>query len=203
MKVILISKELSRLEDEEVKNTLTNKFGDNFDFSIIRPIKEESKKRLDYSVKQIKNLVAKLTRKFDATNLEPAFVVLDADKMSDISQNVFLKTLEEFKYSIFLISSTLESLLPTIQSRCQVIFTNEVEIKSKSQDDITYNDITNLSKLERDEVKNLLKLQIDNLKEGELEKVLFIDDAIRKIDANCKVESVLYELVYLLKNSIN
>lgn len=51
------------------------------------------------------------------------FIIDDADKMNDSASNALLKTLEEPPASthIFLITSRVESLLPTIRSRCQTL----------------------------------------------------------------------------------
>ena len=51
------------------------------------------------------------------------FIIEDADKMNDAASNALLKTLEEPASTsyIFLISSRPDSMLQTIQSRCQVI----------------------------------------------------------------------------------
>ena len=51
------------------------------------------------------------------------FIIDDAEKMNDAAANALLKTLEEPPPTtyIFLITSRLDSLLPTIRSRCQTI----------------------------------------------------------------------------------
>lgn len=62
------------------------------------------------------------------------FIIDDADKMNDPASNALLKTLEEPAATsyIFLITSRLDSLLPTIRSRCQIlrfgpVATSEIE----------------------------------------------------------------------------
>jgi len=51
-------------------------------------------------------------------------VIFNADEMRDVAQNAYLKTLEEPRIDItfFLLTTRRESLLPTIQSRCQPVF---------------------------------------------------------------------------------
>lgn len=51
------------------------------------------------------------------------FIIDDADKMNDSASNALLKTLEEPPPTthIFLITSRVDSLLPTIRSRCQTL----------------------------------------------------------------------------------
>jgi hypothetical protein len=53
-----------------------------------------------------------------------AFVIWNFGTASEIVQNTFLKTLEEHQPNIIfiLISQTNTSVLPTIQSRCQVVY---------------------------------------------------------------------------------
>ena len=51
------------------------------------------------------------------------FIIDDADKMNDSAANALLKTLEEPPAAsyIFLVTSRLDALLPTIRSRCQTL----------------------------------------------------------------------------------
>jgi DNA polymerase-3 subunit delta' len=58
-----------------------------------------------------------------------AFIIDDADKMNESASNALLKTLEEPASTshIFLITSRVDSLLPTIRSRCQVLRFEPVE----------------------------------------------------------------------------
>jgi len=65
-----------------------------------------------------------------------AVVLLEADKMTLSAQNAFLKTLEEPPKNslIFLSTNNINSLIPTILSRCQIILENNEELKLKKND---------------------------------------------------------------------
>ena len=129
-------------------------------------------------------------------NLEKLVVISNPQKISPISQNTFLKTLEESTSSIILIVDNIESLLPTVRSRCEVYDTqtNGEENTSESNlTEITFDTISSLSKLDRESLKDLLKSKSKEI--TDYNKLLKYDEAIKQLNANCKTESVLIELL--------
>ncbi len=93
-------------------------------------------------------------------------IVDEADRMSSSAQNAFLKTLEEPPPSsvIILITSAPDSLLPTIQSRCQLINFNSLP------NELVYEELKKREDLTSDQA-----LICSKLSGGSLGKALMID----------------------------
>ncbi|HVT88476.1 MAG TPA: DNA polymerase III subunit delta', partial [Tepidisphaeraceae bacterium] len=89
---------------------------------LIRLEKSDAKAR-DLSADVIRDhLIARAANK-SVVGIGKVFVVRDAEMMNTTAQNILLKTLEEpaGRTLIILLTDQLESLLPTIRSRCRVI----------------------------------------------------------------------------------
>jgi DNA polymerase III delta' subunit len=88
------------------------------DFLILEPEKDAR----DIKVEAIRNLMTRASLKPFNANAK-VFVIDPADRMNDVSQNAFLKTLEEPLGRTFflLISAAPDGLLPTIRSRVQIL----------------------------------------------------------------------------------
>ncbi len=96
--------------------------GSHPDLHIVKPETRDKKVTEEIDIVHIRELTARLAYKpYEA---ERAVAIIDgADKMNLSAANAFLKTLEEPPGDtvIILIASNLNSLLPTIISRCRVV----------------------------------------------------------------------------------
>lgn len=99
---------------------------DQLDYLFIEPQKviekKEVKKISEINIEQIRNLQYRLSLSPFKSPYQIA-VINQAEKMTKEAANALLKTLEEpsSKAILILITSLLNSILPTIQSRCQII----------------------------------------------------------------------------------
>lgn len=96
-------------------------------------------------------------------------IVYSADKMTIQAQNAFLKTIEEPPYGIhiFLLCESLNSILETIKSRCQIH-----KLKPLNQDEMLY----------------FLKEKYGHLNEGEIKVLVAFSDGIPG-----KAETLVYD----------
>lgn len=102
----------------------------NPDFMEITCLTDEKtgKRKSNISVEQIRDLCERLSMSAFNGGWKIAFVH-DADKLSTSASNALLKTLEEPKGKTLLIlrAPSVESVLPTIASRCQILRFHPVE----------------------------------------------------------------------------
>ncbi|MEG1821943.1 MAG: hypothetical protein RRY24_05745 [Clostridiales bacterium] len=99
------------------------------DFTVIRP------EKTTYLIKQIRDLIK--TVQFSAQEGEfRIFMIIDADKLTEVCANALLKTLEEpVENTVFLLLSTNgDKTLATIESRCRILrYNGEVKtLKSEN-----------------------------------------------------------------------
>lgn len=191
MKRIIVTRSLTIIEERElVVSVLSNYFGNDYTFHLIYP--EET----NYKIAEIKKLTTKLARK-SSNELEDVYVLMQCDRMSNICQNALLKTLEDSKYSLILVVGNLGALLPTIQSRCFVEYIETDKTNSSHSELILndYDDISSVAKYERDKVRTMLVQMVNDSVQLNPDILLFYEEAIKKLDANCKIESILYELL--------
>lgn len=82
-------------------------------------------------------------------NSKKIYIIENCEKLNDFSCNALLKTLEEPPENVYaiLLTSNIDSVLPTISSRCQKIFVSAT-IKNESEDNsnICYNIINSIEK---------------------------------------------------------
>lgn len=194
MKVILQTKLDSLNSKEQLIALLQDKFGSNSEFIFIEP-KDKS-----YKIEEIKNFTSKLNRKQSNLTENLFYILLSGDNLPLICQNALLKTLEESEYSIGIVLQNVNSLLPTIRSRCQMISLQSTAYSLQStENNIVKNleidlDYAKLAKAERNEVVLKLEETIETLSGGQVTKTLQLQNAIDKLNANCKVEAVLIDL---------
>ncbi len=82
-----------------------------------------SRKALDLGVDVVRHFVIDCVGSKPARGRAKVFIVREADRITTAAQNALLKTLEEPPPTtvLVLLASSLERLLPTIHSRCQLI----------------------------------------------------------------------------------
>ncbi len=197
MKLIVVSKTLNDIESSEALITsFKNTLGMDFQFLLINP------EDIKYKITEIKKINDRMARKSAGLDGENVYVLMQSDTLSPICQNALLKTLEESNSSMVLVVKNIETLLPTVKSRCQTKFI-EVDESEKSVVEIVdlfgYDDIPGMSKLERNKVKEQLDKMLNSAVKPTDKQIVHIHEAIRKIDSNCKVESVLFELLWKIK----
>lgn len=195
MKLVLVNKNGA---EEIIKDYLEKILKDNeAEFNFITAKAEK------YTIDEIKAFTRNLGKKPNSSKNTKSivYVILKAETLSNVCQNALLKTLEESEYSIILNTNSEQILLPTIRSRCQVEYLkNDQEAITNSTELLDFSNIATWAKKDRAEVKLFLANKMNELKPDEVEKALIIEDAIKKIDANCKVDAVLFELVSKLKD---
>lgn len=117
--IILVSKSyLERSEIEDYLFSLYKDFEVNKDLNFIEPEKIKS-----ISVDQIRNLSLEISKK-NIDNRIKFFIIRSHEELGHVPQNALLKLLEEPNSNIILVIvvSDVESVLPTIRSRCNVIY---------------------------------------------------------------------------------
>lgn len=199
MKLIIQTKTNYSSENiSELTSLLQEQIGSNFEFIFIEP-KDKS-----YKIEEIKNFTSKLNRKQSNLTENLFYILLSGDNLSPVCQNALLKTLEESDYSIGILVKNTNSLLSTIKSRCQTLNLSSRfdEVKTGISLNSSYSEInldcSKLAKLDRNLVIQELEKIIESLKNDEVTKTLPIQDAIDKLNVNCKVEAVLVELEELI-----
>ena len=127
---------------DTVKNDLYKIFSDfifknntssenNPDVYIIRPVNGIVPKD------DIKDLISEISTTSQFNN-NKIYVIDGAEKLNDFSYNAILKTLEEPKDNIyaFLLTNNIDSIKPTISSRCQKIFISSEIVIDEFEDNI-------------------------------------------------------------------
>ncbi len=193
MKHILVSKELNQVEDQEsAVEFLQRNVEKTYSYQLIYPADGK------YKVDEIKSFTKKLSIRQNAHTESVCFVLMKSDTMSAICQNALLKVLEETEAPILLVTKNVDSLLPTIRSRTQIMYLGgEIESSQPDQDEITSESIARISKLERDKVRIIFENRLSQPKVS-YDEVELIEHTIKMIDANCKIESVLFDYLYKL-----
>ena len=148
---------------DDVKNDLYKIFNEfifnldsdvesNPDIYIIRPEKGNVSKEV------VKDLIEEISKTSQFNN-KKVYVIDGSEMLNDYSYNAILKTLEEPKDNIyaFLLTSNIDSIKPTIVSRCQKLFIS-TEISENNFDDSTI-EIANklMNYLEKDNLKIITK----------------------------------------------
>lgn len=125
----------------DLENVLNNYFfnetidlTNSLDVLIVNPQKDKITKE------QIIDTQMELANK-SQINDNRVYIITEADKMNDYASNSLLKFLEEPQGNIyaFLITNNIDKVLPTIKSRCQIIYVDNVEenfLDLYSKDDI-------------------------------------------------------------------
>lgn len=156
----------------------------NSDIVIIKP------DGLNITKEQIKEMQAKIITTSISHN-KKIYIIDECDKMNAKAANSLLKMLEEPSENIyaFLITSNLDSVIPTIKSRCQSIF-----LSSESENKI----IKNINQNEFNETIKFIKL-IEEQKEKTIARYnifTFIKDKEKAIQ-------IFNIMLYIYRDSIN
>lgn len=113
----------------DLENVLNNYFfNENVDLTnsldvlIVNPQKDKITKE------QIIDIQMELANK-SQINDNRVYIITEANKMNDYAANSLLKFLEEPQENVyaFLITNNIDKVLPTIKSRCQIIYVDNVE----------------------------------------------------------------------------
>jgi len=135
-------------------------------------IKKYSLKRINFEGQKIEDI--RQLNSFISLSLKEktAIVIKDIEKSTNEALNAFLKTLEEPQENLFflLTATSIQKILPTIVSRCQV-----VDVSQKR-------DIENSKELEK-----FLKLKSS-------EKLIFFDKIRKREDAIVFIENLIFFL---------
>lgn len=99
--------------------------GNELEGHIAEFVTKRSARRIDFELKTVKDardITSFVSTSFDTPTV---LVITGIDEASDVAQNAFLKTLEETGREIcfLLVAKRDEGVIPTIQSRCQIIRT--------------------------------------------------------------------------------
>ncbi len=97
--------------------------GNELEEHITEFVAKRSARRMDFELKTVKD-ARSITSFVSASFTEPTvLVVTGIEDASEVAQNAFLKTLEESAGALvfLLVAKKEEGVIPTIQSRCQII----------------------------------------------------------------------------------
>lgn len=126
---------LSKILAAQILDTTVEKLSVNSDFVYVERLEDEKteKKKKEISVEQVRQLRDKVFQSSWGNGYKVA-VIDEAELLNEESGNALLKVLEEppAKSIIFLLTENDNLLLPTVQSRCQVLqlaATSDIEIK--------------------------------------------------------------------------
>ncbi len=192
MKIIIHSKKI--LEKSLLENLFLKQVSGNSHYVFIQP------KDKTYKVEEIRTFTSRLHNRPTDLTENLFYILLYGDELSIICQNALLKTLEESAYSIGILVKNTDSLLPTIRSRCQLMMLlTDGHIDDNSDSLRVELDFVKLYKSERNDAIIKLEVYIDSLKPEEILLTLPIQNAINKLNSNCKVEAVIIELENNLK----
>lgn len=180
------------LSHEELKNLLIQRIGE-FEFVFVSPNDKS------YKIDEIRSFINQLNKKQNNLTKNIFYILTNGDDLSVICQNALLKTLEESKYPIGIIVTNPFNLLPTVLSRCQIVFINFKKKTYETDIEITFDNISELTKLERKDLIALIEQKMFSC--SEFLDILHYQDAINKLKANCKTESVLLDLYFKIKQS--
>jgi DNA polymerase III subunit delta' len=95
---------------------------------------EPQKRSRIISIDQIRGVCARMNQTAFAGGWK-ACVILGADRLGDAAANAFLKTLEEppGRSVFFLLTDSVQGLLPTIRSRCQHVLLSETQARLQGE----------------------------------------------------------------------
>lgn len=90
-------------------------------------------------------------------NDKKIYIIDECDTLNDYSANALLKTLEEPESNIYaiLLTNNLEKVLPTIKSRCQILYYEKVNEEKKHDDKIYNISISLMENLEKYKLKSI------------------------------------------------
>lgn len=140
------------------------------DFHVIQ---SESAKSKNISVKQIKGLVDKMALP-PIQSPTQIFVLADAENMNQTSANALLKTLEEPPDNTVIVLSTarLSHILPTIRSRCQILYLKTPRVSPVGDWDLSYPDWEALQGIQSQEDRFVLLADLEKLQKPQLLEAL-------------------------------
>lgn len=175
-------------------------------------VEEKSK---DIKIDQIKELI-KACSFPPVQSKRQIFIIEDADKMNITASNALLKTLEEpFSHTVVILeASILDNILPTIQSRCQIIPVSSIyetkEISSELKDiklppESLIDTISLSSKLSKYQTEELIDyFQMLQIEHWNSLKEKIKEDSSFKIDKNdWKYLEMLQQAIEQLNMRIN
>lgn len=113
------------------------------------------------------------------------FIIDDADKMNAAASNALLKTLEEPPPTsyIFLITSRLDSLLPTIRSRCQTlrfapVAGDEIEKFLVGERAFTHDEAKMAARLSRGSIGRAVSINVEKFRTAREKMLAVVTNAI-------------------------
>lgn len=109
------------------------------------------------------------------------YIIVEANKLNDIAANKLLKTIEEPEENIigFLITNNLDSMLPTIRSRCQIeriIYLDKIEEQNNGDNEEIAKSIINFIEKQPLHEFNIYKLINKNIKDNAIDIANIIKD---------------------------
>lgn len=156
-----------------------------------------------YTLQDLKSFIKKANLANKANELK-VLVIVNFELFSEIMQNALLKTLEDSKCVFVLVCSTTVNILSTVKSRCIEYYDEE------------YNQEILNNKLNGDDLSDALKKFLIELDDKEISREELLDqlkaicntsvnlenndivnlilDAIKKLESNCSIMAVIYNL---------
>jgi len=180
------------VSEDKLKNLLNQNIGE-YQYILVSP------KDKAYKIEEIRTFINQLNKKQNDYTNKRFYILSAGDNLSAVCQNALLKTLEESKYSVGILVSNPFSLLPTVTSRCQITFLDFQNSPTDINSEVVFEDISGLAKLERRELVLLVEQKMLSL--NNFSHAPYYQEAINRLNANCKAESVLIELFDKIKQN--
>lgn len=123
------------------KDFCTKKAIDRFDITLLEKDQSEKAPKQSIGIEEVKMMQKKISLKPIKSQIK-AVIIEDAHLLTTEAQNALLKVLEEPPANTILMlgADTKEALLPTIQSRCQIIKLEEALPKLTEKDKTNINE---------------------------------------------------------------
>ncbi len=176
----------------EIENLL-KKYDTKLLFHVITP------KDGKYSIDTIRDFIRKVSLTTVQTGFLNIYLIVQADLIPPLSQNILLKVLEESDKTIFMTVNNVNAILPTIRSRCIEIFCGNRQAKYLSSS-VPQKE----AKIDFDELMNLDREQLINklleyqyfltMHNNSHLYILALERALKLLQSNCKVEAAILEL---------
>ena len=163
---------------------------------------------------EIKNLIRNLsiTSQFNAAKV---YIINKCENLNKETNNALLKTLEEPQNNIyaFLITTNIDSIMPTISSRCQKLFISSETKNNIKNDEITLIAEEFIESIEKENIKTIVKnskfYSIINDRQQFKEILIYLlnkykktlDDIIyNKIECEYSVENISKKILIINEN---
>ncbi len=152
-----------------------------------------------YTIDAIRDFIRKVNLTSVQSEVLNIYLIVQADLIAQLSQNILLKVLEDTNKTIFMSVSNINAILPTIRSRCIEILCRNRQVRdlsflaSQKEANIDFDELMNLDREQM--INKLLEYQYFlTMHDNSHIHILALERALKLLQSNCKVEAVILEL---------